>query len=100
MIDWYSLSCNGIWILGASIVLAAFSYHHWLSGETGRTLRRVFEERSWRLSFPTGMLLFCVGWLLAQSDRWWERALWGVLAASFLWQLAGVVSARRKGLLR
>jgi hypothetical protein len=40
MIDWYLVATSGLWILGASILLAAFSYHQWLAGERGRRLAR------------------------------------------------------------
>lgn len=87
MIDWWFVAVNGVWILGASVVLAAFSYHHWLAQETGRRLREVLRERSWQIAYPLGAMLFCVGWLLGVADRWWERGLWALLALSFAWRM-------------
>jgi hypothetical protein len=39
MIDWRFVFVSALWILGLSIVLAAFSYHDWLRRETGRRWR-------------------------------------------------------------
>jgi hypothetical protein len=90
VIDWYFVFTNSLWILGLSVVLAAFSYHHWLAGETGRRLREQFRESGWLLPFSTGMFLVGVGFGLAESARWWERTIWLALAASFAWN--GVVN--------
>lgn len=98
VIDWWFVASNAIWIFGASVVLAAFSYHHWLAQETGRKLREIFRERSWQIFYPMGATIFCTGWLLAQADRWWERGLWGILAASFCWQMIGGFRMKRPGL--
>lgn len=95
MIDWWFVAVNGLWIFGASIFVATFSYHRWLAVETERRMREVFRERSWQITYPLGATLFCVGWLLGVADRWWERGLWGVLAASFCWQMIGGLRMRR-----
>ena len=87
MIDWYLVATSALWILGASILLAAFSYHQWLAGERGRRLRDQWHERSWRLASAAGMLLFCLGFGLSEGSRWWERVVWLALAASFAVQL-------------
>ena len=85
MIDWYFVFTSSLWILGFSIVLAAFSYHHWEAGEKGRRLREQLRLPGWRLWFAVGMSLVCVGFGLAESSRWWERVLWLLLAVSFGW---------------
>lgn len=85
MIDRWMVAANSLWILGLSILLAAFSWHDWLAKETGRRRRDLFKERSWRLPFNGGMFLTCPGWGLAQADRWWAKTLWVGLAGSFGW---------------
>ena len=83
MIDWYLVATSALWILGASILLAAFSYHQWLAGERGRRLRDQWRERSWQRASAAGMLLFCLGFGLSGGSRWWERVAWLVLATVF-----------------
>lgn len=83
MIDWYLVATSALWILGASILLAAFSYHHWLAGELGGRLRDQWHERSWRLAAAAGMLLFSLGLGLSEGSRWWERVAWFALTAWF-----------------
>jgi hypothetical protein len=85
MIDWYFVFSNSLWIFGLSVVLAAFSYHHWLAGERGRRLRQQFREPGWILPFAAGMFLTSVGLGMLESARWWERIIWLALAVSFAW---------------
>lgn len=91
MIDWWMVATNSLWILGLSIILTAFGYHHWLAKETGRRLREMFRLHSWHLPFAVGMFLTCLGWGLAQASAWWETLLWGLLAATFGWDVLGLV---------
>ncbi len=96
MIDWAYVATNSLWILGLSIILAAFSYHDWLAHETRRRRRELFRMVSWRLPFSTGMLLFCLGLGLGRDAERWERTLWGILAAWFAWQGAVAFLEQRK----
>jgi len=41
MSDWWFVAVSALWILGLSIVLAAFSYHDWLRRGTGRRWKEV-----------------------------------------------------------
>ena len=65
-----------LWILGLSILLAAFSYHDWLAKETGQRRRELFRRRSWRLPFAAGIVLTCAGWGIA-DDRGGRRIILG-----------------------
>ena len=96
MIDWWLVFTSALWILGLSIVLAAFSYHDWLRRETGRRLREMFSQPSWRLWSSAGLLLFCVGWGAGRGMQWWERVLWGALAVSFGWDAGRLALAAVK----
>lgn len=86
MIDWRMVASNGLWILGLSVLLAAFSYHDWLAGTSGRRRRDLFKEPSFLLPCTSGLFLTCVGWGLGQAVRRWEKAVWFVLAATFGWE--------------
>jgi len=97
LIDWPSVFRNALWILGLSIVLAAWSYVSWLAAQ-----RRV---RTWRaLGWPvftvpasTGLAIFAVS-LAWGATRAWERVLWIILAVAFLAQAAqSWREARRQG---
>lgn len=87
MIDWASVAFNAVWIAGLSIILAAFSYHSWLAGVTGRALRAALNDRSWKLSFSTGMLMTCVGLGYGLTWNRWVTALWTALGVSYAYQL-------------
>lgn len=94
VIDWPKVATNALWILGLSIVLAAFSYHDWLAAETGRTWRELFKRRSWRLPATGGFALTCAGWALAQAAYWWTKAGWAALAVWFAWKFVGAARHR------
>lgn len=82
MIDVWGVAANALWVLGLAVVLAALSWAHWVAQEEGVRLRRVLSRRGLRWPLDVGLLLFCAG-LAATSRRWWERALWGVLALAW-----------------
>ena len=89
MIDVRFVFAHGLWILGAAILLAAFSYYDWLSREQGRRRRDVLRDaRGWTLSVAGSVLLIASGVLLMEDSRWWERGLALVVwagAARDLW---------------
>ena len=95
MIDWYLVFTSSLWIFGLSIVLAAFSYHHWLAGETRGRLREQFREPSWIMSFSAGMVLVGAGFGLSEGARWWERVVWLIIAGAFLWDGVATCYSRR-----
>lgn len=78
MIDWWLVGRNTIWIVGAAIVLASWSYHHWLAATGDAPRAEVFRRRAWVLASGIGAALCCVGF--ATSGRWWEVIVWAVLA--------------------
>ena len=80
MIDWRFVAVHSLWIVGLSIVLAAFSYHNWLRHELGRTLREQWREPGWRLPHFAGVWLVAVSVVLMPATPWWARALWAMLA--------------------
>ena len=96
MIDWRFVGVNSLWILGCSIILAAFSYHDWLARETARRLRDVLSQPSWKLPFSGGMLLVCFGFGFGLGERWWEKAIWTALAMSYGFQFVRVLRRGQK----
>jgi hypothetical protein len=79
MVDWLGVATNSLWILGLALVLAVLSYADW-SAHTAHQRRRVVLGRAaFRMALWSGLTLFGVGVALS-GGRWWERALWGVLA--------------------
>ena len=94
LIDWWLVGSSALWITGLAVLLAALSYHDWLTHETGRRLRDQFKTRSWGIPFALGMTLFCTGLAAGRDTAWWGRALWGTLALSCLWQL--ITQLRRR----
>jgi hypothetical protein len=77
---------HGLWILGAAVLLSAFSYYDWAAGERGRSLWEVLRHaRGWRISRAAGVLLGASGFLILTSTPGWARALWlTVWIAGFL----------------
>jgi hypothetical protein len=91
VIDVRFVIAHSLWILGAAVVLAAFSYYDWWAREQGRGRRDVFlTARGWKMSLAGGLLLVASGFLLMGSTRWWERGLWLLVWAGTavnLWRL-------------
>jgi len=85
MIDWWGVFSNALWIFGLSLLLTALSHYDWLAHQQGRRLRDVLKGRSWEAIFAISLTLVCLG-LSTTSQSWWEIVLWGILAASFIWQ--------------
>ena len=96
MIDWVNVALNALWIFGLAIIVAAFSYHRWLAGETSRRVRDVLTQPCWKLPFSLGMVLICVGVGYGLAGRWWEKAVWTALALSYGWQCVMALQMIRK----
>ncbi len=87
MIDWYFVFVHSLWLLGASFVLAAFSYLDWYAQETEIARRELFGRPMWRVPASGGLLLVCLGLGLRRELPWWEQASWAVLSVIFVWGL-------------
>jgi hypothetical protein len=89
MIDIRFVFAHSLWILGAAVILAAFSYYDWLAREEGRSRRDVWREaRGWPVSTSAGLLLVASAFLLMEGVAWWERGVWlaaWALIARDLW---------------
>jgi hypothetical protein len=77
MIDWWLVTSNAVWIVGAAILAWTWSYDRWL-GHTDK------------FGLWLGFFLVCVGQALT-GGRWWEVTGWILLAiwsAVNLWPFA------------
>lgn len=79
MIDWWGVFYNALWILGLALMLAAFSLATFRASQAGRRLGDELAAPAFQVPLLAGLLLFCLGLLLA-GRSWWERLLWGALA--------------------
>lgn len=79
MIDWWGVFYNALWILGLALMLAVFSMATFRASQAGRRLGDELAAPALQVPLLAGLLLFCLGLLLA-GRSWWERLLWGALA--------------------
>lgn len=86
LIDWPGVARNALWIVGLSIVLAAWSYNRWWAAMHDVKLRQWLDRPRLQAPVSVGLLLFSVS-LAWSAVRWWERGLWILLSLSFAWQL-------------
>jgi hypothetical protein len=86
MIYWPYVFIHGSWILGLSIVLAAFSYLDWQRRSTGQPFGRHLLSPAVRRSVAVGTAFVVVGFALLPNWHWWLRAPLAAtsLAASWL----------------
>jgi hypothetical protein len=99
LIDWPSLARNALWILGLSIVLAAWSYVSWLASQRKVRTWRATSWSAFEVPAAAGLTLFAAS-LAWGATRTWERLLWIALALAFLAQFVlGWRKARRQGWL-
>lgn len=76
---------NGLWILGLSILLAAWSYARYAAFEAHVKTRVKLNEPKYALIVDLGLLLFVAG-MAATETRWWAIVLWILLGVSIIVQ--------------
>jgi hypothetical protein len=82
VIDWPDVFVHSLWILGAALVLAAFSYSDWMRRERGRPLREQWRRQpQWRALTGAGLVLIAASFVMMRGAAWWERLLWTALGA-------------------
>ncbi len=86
MVEWTSLAFNGLWVLGAAVILAAFSLSYYEAQRRGERLRVRLAAPGFQLWLLAGLVLISLGVGLI-GPCWWERLLWGVFCAMSAWQL-------------
>ena len=77
LIDWGMVIINSFWILGAAVLLAGLSFHHWLAQQENRSLREQLQQTSFLLLFWASFTLIGIG-LTGTSAEWWETAVWAL----------------------
>lgn len=91
MIDVRFVIAHALWILGAAVAVAAFSYYHWLAGERHMRLREMFAAAwGWKCSNAIAMLLIASGFLLMEGTSLWQGGAWLAVwtgAVVDLWRL-------------
>jgi hypothetical protein len=70
---------NLIWILGAALILAVFSYHEFLARMQKARSMEVFKRDSFKTPFLLGLILVAVG-IGTSIQRLWLAAIIGVVA--------------------
>ncbi len=86
MIDWTGLIFNGLWVLGAAVILAALGLSHYQAQRQGERLRARLAAPAFQIWLNAGLTLISLGLVLI-GPRWWERVLGGLLCAASGWQL-------------
>jgi multisubunit Na+/H+ antiporter MnhB subunit len=86
MVEWISLAFNGLWVLGAAMILAAFSVSCYEAQRLDERLRVRLAAPGFQVPLALGLLLISLGMAML-GGRWWERALWGLFCATNAWQL-------------
>jgi hypothetical protein len=79
LIDWLGVARNALWILGLSIVLAAWSHLRWWAMSRQIKLRRAWEWPRFQAPFSAGLILFCIS--LPGAQRGGGSAVCGLLWA-------------------
>ena len=85
LIDWRLVGFSALWVLGLSVILAAFSFGDYSAAQEGARTRDVLARPGYLTAFNGGLVLFCVG-LLGDAHAWWAQLLWAALAAPFAYQ--------------
>ncbi len=79
VINWFSIISSSFWIAGLSLLLAAFSYHHWLINQKNRRLIDQLNQPSLQRFFWISLVFFSVG-IAATSQKIWEIIVWIIIA--------------------
>ena len=87
MIDWPQVLANAVWISGAALALATFSYASWLASLRDERLRDTLGQAALQLLLRGAAVLICLG-LGLTANSLLETVLWlalaGFSAAAFI----------------
>lgn len=81
MVEWTGLAFNGLWLLGAAVILAALSVAYYEAHRRSERLRARLAAPPFQLWLLAGLVLVSLGVALI-GPRWWERVLWGALCVA------------------
>ena len=79
MIDWPQVLANAVWIVGAALALATFSYASWVASSREERLRDTLRQAALQSLLRVAAVLFCLG-LGLTANSLLEAALWLALA--------------------
>jgi hypothetical protein len=79
MINWPQVLANSIWISGAALALATFSYASWLASTRDKRLRDTLGQTTLQPLLRGAALLVCLG-LGLTANSLLETTLWLTLA--------------------
>ena len=75
-VDWAYLGANFLWIFGLSLILAAVSYHTWVTQETGQPWTAQLRSRGWQVVVTIGLSLMPLSvTVMPRSERWFVRLI-------------------------
>jgi hypothetical protein len=80
MIDWPQVLANAVWICGAALALAIFSYASWLASMHDARLRDTLGQGPLHLWLRGAAMLVCLG-LGLTANSLLETILWLALAS-------------------
>ena len=83
MIDWPLILTSAVWVGGAALAVATFSYASWFASLRGQRLRPVLQRPAYSLLLLAAALLVCAG-LGLTAFTGWEAGLWWILAVMSL----------------
>jgi hypothetical protein len=69
-IPWGKIFTNFVWIFGASLMLADFSYHEFLAHREKTPLITVLKKDSFKSPFFWGVFLFALGVCISNVNPW------------------------------
>jgi hypothetical protein len=93
LIDWRLVGFSAAWILGLAVVLAALGFADFQARLHGRRFRDQVRLPAYQAPIDIGLALFCLG-MAGSAGGVWEVALWGALAAGFVYLAARSVRRR------
>ena len=82
-IPWGVVLSSFAWILGASIILAAFSYHEFLAHIQKNKRIDAFKRSSFKKPFLLGAILIATG-ISASAHQLWLIAIFGIVTVSLI----------------
>jgi hypothetical protein len=78
-IPWGKVLSNFIWILGAAIILADFSYHEFLASVQKTKRVEVFKRSSFKRPLLLGLILVAIG-ISISIHYLWLAIIFGIVA--------------------
>lgn len=69
-IPWGKILANFVWIFGASLMLADFSYHEFLANKEKAPLIQVLKKSSFKTLFYLGLILTATGACFSIKNPW------------------------------